>query len=430
MAKKIDDVYTGSVASKYDEVRNRLPRWKREASVIEPVLRGIPSGSSVLDVAAGTARWLPVYKELNLRVTLTDSSADMLAIAAEKARSLGVEARVEQISAIDDTPFPAAETVVTTNFLNWISLADVEICLRKMRQTGAGTYLLMIAYIPQDWTAVQRLRARLRISWKNLRTRLGIREKGIYHLHEEQDVRAMFRRVGLDVVQEAVIEENAKKRVTFITAKPVGELPIVTLDDVVVAKESAVIDGKSYAIKAGTWAFYVPELQMKILRAADGTCAYDHPLAPDPAVVRAAPPDQMFRRYTAAEWASSIDKPVLERAAENCLIAERLARNGFGAALRAAVVVRSYRHGESGKPTISGGMILDNLLAYARRPDVTEDEFRKTGLLPDRFKSCIRQQIRGYVSDFNAVFGIQLVGAEASVVALRSRMSATIAKPG
>lgn len=422
MAKKIDDVYTGSVASKYDEVRNRLPRWKREASVIEPVLRGIPSGSSVLDVAAGTARWLPVYKDLALKVTLTDASADMLAIAAEKAKSLGVEARVEQISAIDDTPFPPAETVVTTNFLNWISLADVEICLRKMRQTGAGTFLLMIAYIPQDWSATKRLRARLRISWKNLRTRLGIREKGIYRLHDEQDVRAMFRRVGLTMVDEAVIEENAKKRVTFVTAKPVGELPVVTIDEVVVAKESAVIDGKSYAIKAGTWALYVPDLQMKILRAADGNCAYDHPLAPDPAVVRAAHPDQKFRRYTAAEWASSIDKPVLERAAENCVIAERLARHGFGAALRAAVVIRSYRQGETGKPTPSAGMILDNLFTYPRRRDVTETEFRNVGLIPDRFKSCIRQQIRGYVSDLNAVFGVMPVGAEAEVAALKHRM--------
>lgn len=423
MAKKIDDVYTGSVASKYDEVRNRLPRWKREAGVIEPVLRRIPPGSSVLDVAAGTARWLPVYKELGLKVTLTDASADMLALAAEKAKSLGVSARVEQISAIDDAPFPPAETVVTTNFLNWISLADVETCLRKMRQTGAGTYLLMIAYIPQNWSATRRLRARLRISWKNLRTRLGIREKGIYHLHEEQDVRAMFRRVGLTVIEEAVIEENHKKRVTFVTAKPTGELPVVTIDEVIVAKDSVVIDGKSYAIKAGTWALYVPELEMKILRAADGNCAYEHPLAPDPATVRAAPADQKFRRYTAAEWASSIDKPVLERAAENCIIADRLARHGFGAALKAAVVVRSYRQGDSGKSTHSAGMILENLFTYPRRRDVTETEFRKVGLIPDRYKSCIRQQIRGYVSDFNAVFGVMPQGAETEVAALRGRMA-------
>lgn len=423
MAKKIDDVYTGSVASKYDEVRNRLPRWKREAGVIEPVLRRIPQGSSVLDVAAGTARWLPVYKELGLKVTLTDASADMLALAAEKAKSLGVNARVEKISAIDDAPFPQAETVVTTNFLNWISLADVETCLRKMRQTGAETYLLMIAYIPLNWSANRRLRARLRISWKNLRTRLGIREKGIYHLHEEQDVRAMFRRVGLTVIEEAVIEENHKKRVTFMTAKPTGELPVVTIDEVIVAKDSAVIDGKSYAIKAGTWALYVPELEMKILRAADGNCAYEHPLAPDPATVRAAPADQKFRRYTAAEWASSIDKPVLERAAENCIIADRLARHGFGAALKAAVVVRSYRQGDSSKPTHSAGMILDNLFTYPRRRDVTETEFRKVGLIPDRYKSCIRQQICGYVSDFNAVFGVMPQGAETEVAALRGRMA-------
>jgi SAM-dependent methyltransferase len=424
MAKKIDDVYTGSVAAKYDEVRGKLPRWKSEAAIIEPILRTIPRGSTLLDVAAGTARWLPIYKELDLTVTLTDASADMLAIAAEKARALGVPATVRRISAIDAEPFPSAQTVVTTNFLNWISLPDVEIALRKMRQTGAETLLLMIAYIPENWPRSKRAQARVRIGWKNLRSRIGIREKGIYHLHDEKDVRAMFRRLGLEIVEETTISETPKKRVSFVRARPVSELPIITIDEIVVSEKSAMIDGKQYSIKSGTWAFYVPDLEMKILRAAGGNCAYEHPLAPDPQEVRAAPKDQRFRRYSAGEWSAAINKPVLERAAENCIIAQRLAREGLGAAIRAAVVVRSYRSGAGSKPSLSGGMVVDNLETYPRRADVTEAEFRSAGLVPDKIKSSIRQQIRGYVSDFNAVIGVTPIGGEREIAALAARMGA------
>ena len=50
--KNIDTVYTGAMAAKYDRVRTESKRWLREAEVIGPMLRSLPEGASLIDVAA------------------------------------------------------------------------------------------------------------------------------------------------------------------------------------------------------------------------------------------------------------------------------------------------------------------------------------------------------------------------------------------
>lgn len=88
MTKQIERVYTGHVAANYDAVRGNSDRWAREAEVIEPLLRTISAGTKLIDVAAGTGRWLNIYREIGLDATLLDSSADMLSVAKEKAAAV------------------------------------------------------------------------------------------------------------------------------------------------------------------------------------------------------------------------------------------------------------------------------------------------------------------------------------------------------
>jgi len=86
--KKIDSVYTGNTAATYDAKRASGKRWQREAAVIEPILRRLPIASSLVDIAAGTGRWLDIYSDRQLSVTLLDSSKDMLNQAISKAQNL------------------------------------------------------------------------------------------------------------------------------------------------------------------------------------------------------------------------------------------------------------------------------------------------------------------------------------------------------
>lgn len=203
--KKIDHVYTGNVAEKYDKLRVGSERWARENSAIEPLLSRIPAGSRVLDIAAGTGRWLTLYSALKVRPILVDSSGDMLSIAKAKADELGLETSIIVGSALDATPFPEADWAVTTNFLNWISLRDVEKVLSKVAAAKIPSLTFMITYLPCKLTLRESLGARRKVLKNNFRSWLGVREKGIYHLHNEAEVRAMLARVGIEVAQETKI---------------------------------------------------------------------------------------------------------------------------------------------------------------------------------------------------------------------------------
>lgn len=47
---------------------------------------------------------------------------------------------------------------------------------------------------------------------------------------------------------------------------------------------------------------------------------------------------------------------------------------------------------------------------------------RATGVAPDRTQGCIRQQIRGYVSDLNSVVGVMPVDAESEVQLVQQQL--------
>ncbi len=59
--------------------------WHEENRILSKMLKKVPAGSCVLDVPFGTARFLPLYDESNMKVTGLDISHDMLA-EAKRAR--------------------------------------------------------------------------------------------------------------------------------------------------------------------------------------------------------------------------------------------------------------------------------------------------------------------------------------------------------
>ena len=215
--KNIDQVYTGAMAAKYDAVRAGGKRWAREAEVIEPLLRSFPAGSGLLDVAAGTGRWLPLYKKQGLSPILIDSSQDMLDQAAAKAAALELPVRIICASALSPAPFPAAPQALVTNFFNWISLPGVETVLRKIIAAGATRILFMISYFPDDAGPLLRFRKSLWLGIRNFRSHLGWKEKGHYHLHAERDVRELLQRLGLAAQAEhLIVATRYKRNVMFV----------------------------------------------------------------------------------------------------------------------------------------------------------------------------------------------------------------------
>lgn len=214
--KLIDHVYTGACAKAYDETRIGSRRWQRESFIIEPVLRAMKPGSTILDIAAGTGRWLNIYRELSASVILLDTSEDMLAQAKLKAKNLNLAVDTLLRSALDEVAFPSADCAVVTNFLNWINIENVKKVLTKTQKAGIRDLRFMITYLPHSSSADDVRNAKADVDKNNLSVRMGVRDKGIYYLHEEHEVMRIILGAGLIVHSEDIIVDLKGRRNVFI----------------------------------------------------------------------------------------------------------------------------------------------------------------------------------------------------------------------
>jgi ubiquinone/menaquinone biosynthesis C-methylase UbiE len=115
--------YKGDAANAYDKERSSRKKWIAEQSIVENLLVTLPRGSSVIDIPIGTGRFIDLYHRLQLAATGMDISPDMIAIAAGKAKKIGLmiplyTADIRKINAADG----AFDTAVCICFLNWIDI--------------------------------------------------------------------------------------------------------------------------------------------------------------------------------------------------------------------------------------------------------------------------------------------------------------------
>src|ERR1700722_6805388 len=119
--EKLATRYQGPLARKYDSRRRHGAQWLREQAAVEALLARLPAGSTLLDIPAGTGRFIPLYKNHALRASGMDSSADMLAEAQSKANEIGfaIDLRTADIRRID-APDASFDCVLCMRFLNWV----------------------------------------------------------------------------------------------------------------------------------------------------------------------------------------------------------------------------------------------------------------------------------------------------------------------
>lgn len=172
------------------------------------------------------------------------------------------------------------------------------------------------------------------------------------------------------------------------------------------------VDGTKYAAKIGRWAFYIPDLQLKLLHAIDGRAHCTSESAPEIRDLFCDRPVLIRPMYTRKDWQMALSKPATRRAVENFIAAERLHAAGIGPAVRGLCLARSFEASYNCNPCLTAGIIVDDLQAYPRKHDTTQEEMLAAGVAPDRLMSAIRQQINGYVSDLNSVVGVMPIDAE------------------
>jgi ubiquinone/menaquinone biosynthesis C-methylase UbiE len=132
--------------------------FRAEAIALAPVIERVASGR-LIDLACGTAYWLPAYAPRCTSITLFDQSPRMLDEARQKAAALGVAERCSVVCAdffAYAFPSGAFDTVLAGFFLSHLTpeqepaLFDA---LRTMLRPGGRFLLLDSAWTPERATA-------------------------------------------------------------------------------------------------------------------------------------------------------------------------------------------------------------------------------------------------------------------------------------
>lgn len=202
----------------------------------------------------------------------------------------------------------------------------------------------------------------------------------------------------------------------------VPAVPATVYGHCLVMEKHCRLDGRDYAIHRGNWAFYVPELEVKILHSRDGRRWCFHGSRPGADLLAAGDDAQPLGPYSLADWRASLSMPVLRRVAENHVSARRLASVGAGPAVGRCILIRSLAYEGLGGACVSAGFEVANLTRYVRKPPCGPDDLIRAGVQVDRIASALRQQINGYVSDLDSVLGVVPLDAEAEVQALEARL--------
>ncbi|MGE6527593.1 hypothetical protein ACQKEM_00955 [Pseudomonas sp. NPDC077382] len=185
-------------------------------------------------------------------------------------------------------------------------------------------------------------------------------------------------------------------------------------------KPKLLIDGIEYAYDAGVWACWVPKLRCKFLYSVDGFVHCIHKTAPARELLLGGTLDLSLMadpagKYTLQEWYAIFSKEAAWRVAELYIATSRLACAGLGPQPLGIFMARQrIANGVIDKGGVFG-ICTDDATRLPAGPSATEQDMLKAGVRPDKIKSCIRQQLNGYVIDLNSVAGVVPVDADAEI---------------
>ncbi|SDE50551.1 hypothetical protein [Limimaricola pyoseonensis] len=204
------------------------------------------------------------------------------------------------------------------------------------------------------------------------------------------------------------------------------DLAVEVIERVRLWPTHAALDGRLMRVKWGAWAVYVPARQLKLLHAVGGCQHCISPRGPK----REAVLEGRETGPNAEAWAAAFRRPVVRRVAENWVMFDRLHRAGLGPEPLGLVVVRDYRSFFSRGVGPAAGLRVADLNTYPEKTPATEAELRAAGIVPDRTLASIREQIRGYVSDLNNLYGAMPLDGEAEVEQVEAKLRRALEQAG
>jgi hypothetical protein len=188
------------------------------------------------------------------------------------------------------------------------------------------------------------------------------------------------------------------------------------------------LDGRAMESRVGAWAVWLPEVRCKFLHSFEGRVHCLHSSAPSRgwALDTSEPLDTAIGKYTLAEWRAAISKTALRRVSEIVVAAGRLHRAGLGPEVLGVCFASKLTFERRIDPFGAIGVRLENVHGLPAKPPATEEEVRAAGVRPDKIRSCLRQQVNGYVVDLNSVVGVVPVDGEPEVTEIEARIRGLI----
>ena len=186
-------------------------------------------------------------------------------------------------------------------------------------------------------------------------------------------------------------------------------------------------DGKIMKAKAGAWNFYVPALNIKLAYPNNGKIHCLRPVTPPfEKLMSGALDDERIGRYSADDWKQALTKSTRRRAAENYISAARLHAAGLGPKPLGICYVGNFSYKPFGPWSETAGILIEDIHKLPPKANATEEEILAAGVTLDGIKSCVRQQINGYVSDLNSVIGVMPVDAEDEIEAVLKQLAGQV----
>lgn len=205
--------YQGGIAANYDRDRQGEPVWQQEQAWVEGWAQAIPAGAKVLDLPAGTGRFIGILRARGARVHAVDISEDML---AELRRAWPNEGDGLTIERADAEALPFADNsfdfAVCWRLLHLLPAGIDERVLRELARVCRGGIVLEVFGIEPVGP--------LRAWWRRLRARFRRPDASAPWSHitsyarREPEVLRLIARCGLRVVRAetlAVYHGNAAR---------------------------------------------------------------------------------------------------------------------------------------------------------------------------------------------------------------------------
>ena len=179
----------------------------------------------------------------------------------------------------------------------------------------------------------------------------------------------------------------------------------------------------------GKWSFYNPASLIKLPYSYKGHLHCRSKNAPSRDDLLSGLLDsQDFSPYSVSDWKKAYQTTVLRRTAENFVITKRLYEAGLGPEPMGLVSVEKCLI--YGLPGIhpNYGMRVQDVNKLKKKAEASESDVLAAGVMPDTTKSCMRQQVNGYLLDLNSVTGVQAIDAEDEIETIVSWLKTSTGK--